>query len=59
MCNSSFRSGELTLRTTQFLEELRKNPTLRLMRDELISLLQDSLDKIGIPPVCPYPYTIT
>lgn len=46
----SFRSGELTLRTTQFLEELRKNPTLRLMRDELISLLQDSLDKIGIPP---------
>ncbi|XP_078313017.1 uncharacterized protein LOC111134574 isoform X2 [Crassostrea virginica] len=46
----SFRSGELTLRTTQFLEELRKNPTLKLMRDELISLLQDSLDKIGIPP---------
>ena len=51
--SSSFecRSGELTLRTTQFLEELRKNPTLKVMRDELASLLQDHLEKIGIRPV--------
>lgn len=48
--HSTYRSGELTLRTTQFLEELRKNPTLKVMRDELASLLQDHLQKIGIPP---------
>ncbi|KAJ8310307.1 hypothetical protein KUTeg_012172 [Tegillarca granosa] len=40
-------SGELTLRTTQFLDELRKNPTLKIMRDELESLLHTHLDKIG------------
>ena len=45
------RSGEVTLRTTQFLEQLRKNPTLKMMRDELVSLLQEQLEKIGIPPV--------
>lgn len=44
------RSGEVTLRTTQFLEQLRKNPTLKMMRDELVSLLQEQLEKIGIPP---------
>ena len=44
-------SGEVTLRTTQFLEQLRKNPTLKIMRDELVSLLQDQLEKIGIQPV--------
>ncbi|XP_033759384.1 zinc finger protein Dzip1-like [Pecten maximus] len=48
--HSTYRSGELTLRTTQFLEELRKNPTLKVMRDELASLLQDHLQKIGIAP---------
>lgn len=43
-------SGEVTLRTTQFLDQLRKNPTLKIMRDELVSVLQDHLEKIGIPP---------
>ena len=46
----TYRSGEITLRTQQFLEELRKNPTLKIMRDELEQLLQDQLDKIGVPP---------
>lgn len=46
----TYRSGEVTLRTQQFLEELRKNPTLKIMRDELVQLLQDQLDKIGVPP---------
>ena len=45
------RSGEVTLRTTQFLEQLRKNPTLKMMRDELVSLIQEELEKIGISPV--------
>ena len=44
-------SGEVTLRTTQFLDQLRKNPTLKIMRDELVSVLQEQLEKIGIPPV--------
>ncbi|KAL4220080.1 Zinc finger protein dzip1 [Mactra antiquata] len=43
-------SGEITLRTTQFLDQLRRNPSLKIMRDELVSLLQDNLEKIGIPP---------
>ncbi|XP_052784003.1 cilium assembly protein DZIP1L-like isoform X2 [Mya arenaria] len=44
------RSGEVTLRTTQFLEKLRANPSLKIMRDELVSLLQENLEKIGIAP---------
>lgn len=44
------RSGEVTLRTTQFLEQLRKNPTLKLLRDEFVSQLQEQLERIGIPP---------
>ncbi|XP_060561608.1 cilium assembly protein DZIP1L-like isoform X2 [Ruditapes philippinarum] len=46
----TMNSGEVTLRTTQFLDQLRKNPTLKIMRDELVSVLQDQLEKIGIPP---------
>lgn len=49
--NRTYRSGEITLKTQQFLEELRKNPTLKIMRDELVQLLQDQLEKIGVPPV--------
>jgi len=49
---STTQSGEVTLRTTQFLEKLKENPALKIMRDELVSLLQDQLEKIGIPPVC-------
>ncbi|XP_052217759.1 cilium assembly protein DZIP1L-like isoform X1 [Dreissena polymorpha] len=47
-------SGEITLRTTQFLEKLRENPQLRFMRDELVSMLQDQLEKIGIAPGTKY-----
>ncbi|XP_063429640.1 cilium assembly protein DZIP1L-like [Mytilus trossulus] len=46
----TYRSGEITLKTQQFLEELRKNPTLKIMRDELEQLLQEQLEKIGVPP---------
>lgn len=49
--NRTYRSGEITLKTQQFLEELRKNPTLKIMRDELEQLLQEQLEKIGVPPV--------
>lgn len=49
----TYRSGEITLKTQQFLEELRRNPTLKIMRDELVQLLQDQLDKIGVPPGTP------
>jgi len=52
LLNSTEASGEVTLRTTQFLDKLRENPALKIMRDELVSMLQDNLEKIGIPPVC-------
>ncbi|KAK3586230.1 hypothetical protein CHS0354_014051 [Potamilus streckersoni] len=41
-------SGELTLQTTQFLDQLRKNPTLKIMRDQLAEVLEENLEKIGI-----------
>ncbi|KAL3846509.1 hypothetical protein ACJMK2_017489 [Sinanodonta woodiana] len=41
-------SGELTLQTTQFLDQLRKNPTLKIMRDQLADVLEENLEKIGI-----------
>ncbi|XP_046557569.1 zinc finger protein DZIP1L-like [Haliotis rubra] len=41
--------GERTLGTTQFLEQLRKNPTLKIMHDEFASLLDEQVAKRGIP----------
>ncbi|XP_071085075.1 cilium assembly protein DZIP1L-like isoform X1 [Haliotis cracherodii] len=45
--------GERTLGTTQFLEQLRKNPTLKIMHDEFASLLDEQVAKRGIPPGSP------
>ncbi|RUS91101.1 hypothetical protein EGW08_001126, partial [Elysia chlorotica] len=43
------QTGTQSLHTTQFLEELRKNPTLGVMREELAALLQEHVEKKGIP----------
>ncbi|KAK3744300.1 hypothetical protein RRG08_030385 [Elysia crispata] len=42
------QTGTQSLHTTQFLEELRKNPTLGVMRQELAALLQEHVEKKGI-----------
>ncbi|CAL1533172.1 unnamed protein product [Lymnaea stagnalis] len=44
------QTGTQTLHTSQFLEEFRKNPTLALMREQLAELLQEHVEKKGIPP---------
>ncbi|KAH9514221.1 hypothetical protein Btru_028421 [Bulinus truncatus] len=38
-----------TLHTNEFIEGLRKNPTLALIRDQLAEVLQDYMEKNGIP----------
>ena len=50
--SNCFRQTETqSLHASQFLEELRKNPTLAVMREELAALLQEHVEKKGIPPV--------
>ncbi|GFO28330.1 Zinc finger protein dzip1 [Plakobranchus ocellatus] len=44
------QTGTQSLHASQFLEELRKNPTLGVMRQELAALLQEHIEKKGIPP---------
>ncbi|XP_012939036.1 zinc finger protein DZIP1L [Aplysia californica] len=44
------QTGTQSLHASQFLEELRKNPTLAVMRTELAALLQEHVEKKGIPP---------
>ncbi|XP_070173911.1 cilium assembly protein DZIP1L-like isoform X2 [Littorina saxatilis] len=46
-------TGSLNLRTSQFLEQLRLNPTLGLMRDQLSELLAEKVEKCGIPRGAP------
>lgn len=41
--------SSLGLRTSQFLEQLRQNPTMGIMRDELATLLDEKVEKCGIP----------
>ncbi|BFZ00648.1 hypothetical protein BsWGS_03687 [Bradybaena similaris] len=44
------QTGTQSLHTMQFLEELRKNPTLAIMREQLAEMLQEQVEKKGIPP---------
>ncbi|CAG5125665.1 unnamed protein product [Candidula unifasciata] len=44
------QTGTQSLHTMQFLEELRKNPTLAVMREQLAEMLQEQVEKKGIPP---------
>ncbi|KAK7482854.1 hypothetical protein BaRGS_00025887 [Batillaria attramentaria] len=46
-------TGSLGLRTSQFLEQLRQNPTLGLMREQLAELLAEKVEKCGIPRGAP------
>ncbi|XP_059169975.1 cilium assembly protein DZIP1L-like isoform X2 [Physella acuta] len=42
-------TGTRTLHTSQFLEELKKNPSMAVMREQLAELLQELVEKKGIP----------
>ena len=46
-------TGSLDLRTSQFLEQLRQNPTLGIMREQLAELLSEKVEKCGIPRGAP------
>ena len=54
VCVCSFTgTGSLDLRTSQFLEQLRQNPTLGIMREQLAELLSEKVEKCGIPRGAP------
>ncbi|KAL8624507.1 hypothetical protein ACOMHN_053050 [Nucella lapillus] len=46
-------NSSMNLRTSQFLEQLRQNPTLGIMRDQLAELLSEKVEKCGVPRGAP------